>query len=74
MSGGNFNISAELYYYDQVKPIHMKIISTMAYSLFVSGVVGIQIYCAYVLLSIMDAPNFVFSGRMSLLTLSLCNI
>jgi hypothetical protein len=53
---------------------HIQIVSTMAYSLFVTGVVGIQIYCAFVLLRIMDAPNFVFSGRMSLLTLSLCNI
>lgn len=33
-----------------------------------------QIYSAYVLLKIMDAPNFVFSGKFSLLTLSLCNI
>lgn len=46
----------------------------MSYSLFVSAVVALQIYCAFVLLRIMDAPNFVFSARISLLTLSLCNI
>jgi transmembrane E3 ubiquitin-protein ligase len=46
----------------------------MAYSLYVSAVTAIQIYSAYVLLKIMDAPNFVFSAKFSLLTLSLCNI
>jgi hypothetical protein len=49
-------------------------VSTMAYSVFVTGVLGIQIYCAWVLLRVMDAPNFVFTGKLSLLTLSLCNI
>ncbi len=49
-------------------------ISTMAYSLFATGLVAIQIYSGYVLLRIMDAPNFVFSAKISLLTLSLCNI
>ena len=48
--------------------------STLAYSLFVSAVVGIQIYSGYVLVKIMDAPNFVFTAKMSLLSLSLCNI
>lgn len=46
----------------------------MAYSLYVTGVILIQIYSGYVLLKIMDAPNFVFTAKMSLLTLSLCNI
>lgn len=46
----------------------------MVYSIYVTGVVAIQIYCAFVLLKIMDAPNFVFSAKISLLTLSLCNI
>ena len=52
----------------------MQIMSTLAYSLFVSAVVGIQIYSGYVLVKIMDAPNFVFTAKMSLLSLSLCNI
>jgi hypothetical protein len=52
----------------------MQIVSTMTYSLYVSAVTAIQIYSAYMLLKIMDAPNFVFSGKFSLLTLSLCNI
>lgn len=46
----------------------------MAYSLFVSGVVGLQILCAFQLLRVMDAPNFVFSAKFSLLAVSLCNI
>lgn len=33
-----------------------------------------QIISAYMLLKIMDAPNFVFTAKISLLTLSLCNI
>jgi hypothetical protein len=46
----------------------------MAYSLFVTGMIAIQIFSAYKILQIMDAPNFVFAGKLSLLTLSLCNI
>lgn len=49
-------------------------ISTLGYSLFVSAVVGLQILAGYRLVKIMDAPNFVFSSKISLLTLSLCNI
>jgi hypothetical protein len=48
--------------------------STLGYSLFVGGVVAIQIASGYQLVKIMDAPNFVFTAKMSLLTLSLCNI
>ena len=47
---------------------------TLGYSLYVTAVVAIQIYAGYVLVGIMDAPNFVFTGKMSLLALSLCNI
>lgn len=39
-----------------------------------SALVGIQIYSGYMLVKIMDAPNFVFTAKISLLTLSLCNI
>jgi hypothetical protein len=46
----------------------------MAYSLFVSGVTCIQIYSAYCLLKVMDAPNFVFAAKFSLLAVSICNI
>lgn len=46
----------------------------MVYSVYITAVVIIQIYCAFMLLKIMDAPNFVFSAKISLLTLSLCNI
>ena len=46
----------------------------MGYSLYTTAVTILQIYSAYMLLKIMDAPNFVFSGKFSLLTLSLCNI
>lgn len=52
----------------------MQVLSTMGYSLYVSFVTAVQIYSAYMLLKVMDAPNFVFSGKFSLLTLSLCNI
>lgn len=46
----------------------------MAYSFYVSGVIGLQIYSAYVLLRVMEGRNFAFAGKLSLLTLSLCNI
>ena len=49
-------------------------IPTLGYSLFVSAVVGLQILSGYQLVKIMDAPNFVFSAKLSLLTLALCNI
>ncbi len=52
----------------------MQLISTMAYSLFMTGVVGLQIFCAFRLLKVMDAPNFVFTAKFSLLAISLCNI
>ena len=52
----------------------MQIVSTMAYSIYVSAVIVVQIFSAYMLLKIMDAPNFAFSAKFSLLTLSLCNI
>lgn len=46
----------------------------MSYSIYVTGVIAMQIISAYMLLKIMDAPNFVFTAKISLLTLSLCNI
>jgi len=49
-------------------------VSTLAYSLYLSLMVGIQIYSAMWMLRIMDAPNFVFTAKLSLLTLSVCNI
>lgn len=39
-----------------------------------SAVIAIQIFSAYMILKIMDAPNFVFTAKFSLLTISLCNI
>ena len=36
--------------------------------------IAIQIYSSFRILKIMDAPNFVFTAKFSLLTLSLCNI
>lgn len=44
------------------------------YSLYVTAVVAIQIYSGFRLVRIMETPNFVFTAKMSLLTLSLCNI
>ena len=35
---------------------------------------ALQIFSGYKLVKIMDAPNFVFTAKISLLTLSLCNI
>jgi len=46
----------------------------MAYSLYVSGVVSLQIYSAFVLLRAMEGRNFALASKLSLLTLSLCNI
>jgi hypothetical protein len=46
----------------------------MGYSLFVSGVVCLQIFSAFRLLKVMDAPNFVFTAKFSLLAVSICNI
>ena len=46
----------------------------MAYSLYVSAVIGLQVWSAYMLLRVMEGPNLAFAGRLSLLTLSLCNI
>ena len=46
----------------------------MAYSLFVTAVIGVQVFSAYQLLRTMEGPNFAFAGKISLLTLSICNI
>lgn len=46
----------------------------MVYSLYVSAVVAIQIYSVYMLLKVIDTPNFVFGSKFSLLTLAICNI
>ena len=46
----------------------------MGYSLYVTFAIAIQIYSSFRILKIMDAPNFVFTAKFSLLTLSLCNI
>ena len=67
MEGKGFAFTADMTYYDQVIP-------TMAYSLYVSGVVGLQVYSAFMLLKMMEGPNLAFAGKLSLLTLSLCNI
>lgn len=74
MTGASFDFTAELKYYNQV-PFNMtQLLSTMAYSLYVSAVIAIQIFSAYMILKIMDVPNFVFTAKFSLLTISLCNI
>ena len=67
MKGKGFYFTADLVYYKQV-------VSTMAYSLYVSAVIGLQVYSALMLLRVMEGPNLAFAGRLSLLTLSLCNI
>jgi hypothetical protein len=47
----------------------------MLYSLYVSAVVLVQIFSAYMLMRDMDGPNFAAVGcRYSLLTLAACNI
>ena len=46
----------------------------MAYSLYVTAIIAIQIFSAYKILKIMDQPNFVYTAKFSLLTISLCNI
>ena len=67
MESKSFAFSAELVYYNQV-------VSTIVYSLYVSAVIGLQVWSAYMLLRVMEGPNLAFAGRLSLLTLSLCNI
>lgn len=46
----------------------------MAYSIYVSVIIAIQIFSAFKILKIMDQPNFAYTAKFSLLTISLCNI
>ena len=46
----------------------------MLYSLYVSGVVAIQIFSAFMLMKEMDTPNFAFGAKFSLLAFAVCNI
>jgi hypothetical protein len=46
----------------------------MAYSLYLSALLGVQIYSALAMVRAMEGPNFAFAGKVSLLTLSVCNI
>lgn len=46
----------------------------MLYSLYVSAVVAVQIFSAYMMMRDMDGPNFLFGSRLSLLTLAACNV
>lgn len=46
----------------------------MTYSLYVSGVVAIQIFSAFMLMKEIDSPNAAFGAKFSLLTFAICNI
>lgn len=46
----------------------------MLYSLYVSGVVAVQIFSAYMVMREMEASNSSFGSRFSLLTLAVCNV
>ena len=53
----------------------MQIVPTMFYSLYVSAVVLVQIFSAYMVMRDMDGPNFAVIGcQYSLLTLAASNV
>jgi hypothetical protein len=67
MKGPNFDFKANLDYdHDSL--------STLGYCLYITLVVGGQIYCAINLLQRIDQDNPALITKMSLLTLSICNI
>lgn len=51
-----------------------QLVSTLAYCLYLTALVCVQIYSGWVLVRVMEGPNLVFTGKVSLLTLSVCNI
>ena len=47
---------------------------TIAYCLYIACIAGVQLYSASKLTAMLDAPNFVAAGKMSLVTFSCCAI
>ena len=67
VEGPNFKFTATLDYYHDF-------LSTLGYSLYTTLVVGLQIFCATVILKEIDQENPAILSKMSLFTLSMCNI